>query len=45
LGLLHEDCNNVPMIVCHTMNNDVISFLDTTPQYKNIYFEVINNEQ
>lgn len=44
LGLLHDDCNNVPMIQCHTMNKNIYQFLDTSKKYRNIYFEVLKNE-
>lgn len=42
LGLLHEDCDNVPMIKMESSN--IVPYLDTSDKYRNIYFEVINYE-
>lgn len=43
LGSLYYDCDQVPMIQCGTEINKVSNFLDTTPELRNIYFE-INHE-
>jgi hypothetical protein len=45
LKLLYQDCHNVPMIMCSTQFNQVLNFLDTTDELRNIYFEVLNDEQ
>jgi hypothetical protein len=42
LGLLYGDCEHVPMIKLE--NNNIVPYLDTSDKYRNIYFEVINNE-
>ena len=44
LGYLIEDCDNVPMIKVGTEWSKLPEFLDTTPELKNIYFEVISDE-
>jgi hypothetical protein len=44
LGYLIEDCDNVPMIKVGTEWSKLPEFLDTTPELRNIYFEVISNE-
>jgi len=44
LGFLYKDCHNVPMIRCGTESNQISNFLDTSNERKNIYFEVISNE-
>jgi len=41
LGALYRDCEGVPMIICEGQYNKTPAFLDTTPDLKNIYFEVI----
>jgi hypothetical protein len=43
LGNLYKDCHDVPMILCGTEWNKLPSFLDGSPELKNIYFE-INHE-
>lgn len=43
LGLLYNDCNNVPMIKCGTEWADLIGYLNTTADNRNIYFEVTKN--
>lgn len=43
LGLLHDDCSSVPMIKVGTEWNKLPNFLDTTPELRNIYFEVIQS--
>jgi len=42
-GKLYSDCDGVPMIKCGTEFEKVSSFLDTTPELRNIYF--VSNEQ
>jgi hypothetical protein len=42
LGYLYNDCDGVPMIRVGTEWEKLSNFLDTTPELKNIYFEVIN---
>lgn len=44
LGYLFNDCDGVPMIRVGTEFEKLPNFLDTTPELKNIYFEVINDE-
>ena len=41
LGALYSDCDTVPMIKCGTEWNKLPSFLDTSPELRNIYFEVV----
>lgn len=43
LGNLLKDCDGVPMIKVGTEWEKLSNFLDTTPELKNIYFEVIND--
>ena len=43
LGSLYNDCNGVPMILCGTEHKELLTFLDTTVEFRNIYFG-INNE-
>ena len=40
LGALFTDCANVPMIKCGTEWEKLPSFLDTTDELRNIYFEI-----
>lgn len=42
LGALFSDCTNVPMI--NATQQDMLTYLDTTPESRNIYFEVLSNE-
>ena len=42
LGLLYNDCQGVPMIICGTEQQNLITSLDVTDEYRNIYFEIIN---
>lgn len=44
LGLLYNDCDTVPMIPVDTAWNKLQPFLDTSIELRNIYFEVISNE-
>jgi hypothetical protein len=44
LGYLYNDCNGVPMIKVGTEWEKLPNFLDSTPELKNIHFEVINDE-
>lgn len=44
LGALYEDSDGVPMIKHGTEWDKLTSFLDTSPELKNIYFEVLENE-
>lgn len=44
LGNLYKDCEGVPMIKVGTEWEKLPSFLDTTPELKNIYFEIIDEE-
>jgi hypothetical protein len=41
LGALYKDCEGVPMIVCLTQYQKIPAFLDTSPDLKNIHFEVL----
>ena len=44
LGYLYTDCDSVPMIKVGTEWEKLPSFLDTSPELRNIYFEVINEK-
>jgi len=44
LGYLYSDCDSVPMIKVGTEWDKLPSFLDTSPELRNIYFEVINEK-
>jgi len=44
LGMLYSDCDGVPMIKTGKEWDRLPDFLDTSPELKNIYFEVIDNE-
>lgn len=41
LGALFQDCNGVPMIKVGNEFDKLSSFLDTSPELRNIYFEVL----
>lgn len=41
LGALYKDCEGVPMIICDHQHSLCPKFLDTSPELKNIYFEVL----
>jgi hypothetical protein len=43
LGYLFSDCEGVPMIQVGNEFNKLPTFLDVTPELRNIYFEVIEN--
>jgi hypothetical protein len=45
LGLLYQDCQGVPLITGLDESITTIKTLDTTPEYRNIYFEVDHDEQ
>lgn len=40
-GALYEDCKGVPMIVCDTNINNLLSVLNISVELKNIHFEEI----
>jgi hypothetical protein len=44
LGALYTDCSGVPMIKIHDRHIRLPDFLDTTPELRNIYFEVLSYE-
>jgi hypothetical protein len=44
LGYLYSDCDSVPMIKTEGDWDKLPVFLDTSPELRNIYFEVIPNE-
>lgn len=44
LGALYQDCDGVPMIKLESDWTKLPSFLDTSPELRNIYFEVISDE-
>ena len=44
LGNLFNDCTDVPMIKVGNEWEKLPNFLDTTPELRNIYFEIINEE-
>lgn len=41
LGALYKDCEGVPMIICEDTHSLCPKFLDTSPELKNIHFEVL----
>ena len=41
LGALYKDCEGVPMIICDNMHSMCPKFLDTSPELRNIHFEVL----
>ena len=41
LGALYKDCDGVPMINCPTQYEKISALLDTSPELKNIHFEVL----
>lgn len=41
LGALYKDCEGVPMILLDNQNDSIPKFLDTSPELRNVYFEVI----
>jgi hypothetical protein len=43
LGYLYEDCDEVPMLKIGSEWEKLPNFLDTSPELKNIYFEVIED--
>lgn len=44
LGALYNDCDTVPMIKTQTVWDKLPSFLDTSTELRNIYFEVMKYE-
>lgn len=38
LGYLYNDCDHVPMLLCGTELNKLPTFLDCSPELRNIYF-------
>lgn len=44
LGYLYQDCDGVPMIKVGSEWEKLPSFLDTNPELRNIYFEVLTSE-
>jgi len=44
LGALYSDCQSVPMIKSINDIKQLPSFLDVSPELRNIYFRVITNE-
>ena len=43
LGALYSDCDGVPIIKIKDEFEKLPSFLDTSPELRNIYFEVLND--
>lgn len=43
LGYLFDDCSGVPMLKVGTEWEKLPTFLDTSPELRNVYFEVISN--
>ncbi len=41
LGSLYTDCDGIPMIKCGTEWTELPTFLDTTPELRNIYFKLL----
>lgn len=44
LGALYNDCDQIPMILCGYEFNKLPTFLDCTPELKNIYFTLSEND-
>ena len=44
LGALYRDCDQVPMIKCHTEWDHLPAFLDSSDELRNIYFKVLQND-
>ena len=44
LGSLYRDCDQVPMIKCHTEWDKLPTFLDGSDELRNIYFKVLTND-
>ncbi len=44
LGALYSDCEQVPMLLIGNECANMTSFLDTTPELRNIHFEILKNE-
>lgn len=44
LGLLYNDCDNVPMLKVGTEWEKLPSNLDATPELRNIYFEILSHD-
>ena len=40
LGALYNDCDGVPMIRCNTEWEKLPTFLDGSPELRNIYFTI-----
>ncbi len=40
LGYLYNDCDGVPMILCGHERSNLPTFLDVSPELKNIYFRI-----
>jgi len=45
LGSLDYDCHEVPIIKVGTEWSKLPSFIDTSPELRNTYFEIIHNEE
>ena len=43
LGALYSDCDSVPMLIGLSEWSKVPNFLDSSPELRNIYFEVLND--
>lgn len=41
LGGLYNDCNGIPMIKCGTEHDRIDAFLNTTNEFRNIYFTLL----
>lgn len=41
LGALYADCEGVPMLITDNLHSQCPKFLDTSPELKNIHFEVL----
>lgn len=44
LGYLYKDCHKIPMIKCGTELPELSNFLDTSFEYRNIFFIKYNDE-
>jgi hypothetical protein len=44
LGALYHDCDQVPMIKCRTEWEKLPAMLDSTDEFRNIYFKVLKDD-
>ena len=44
VGALYTDCSGVPMLKCNTSWDKLTSMLDTSDEFRNIFFKVLIND-